>query len=240
MCYMYVYTHVCLTSEVRNTSEIRQITPKYYVTKSTYSALYPCIEHIIMCIEYAGPRILAYFAPVMFVSCMHTCMHVCVVCMCVCRWGSRGLRMNVHLKSKSQMVQDMNKYRGATSWDGHQRWRRTPLRMVFQICATNIDRMFTFFQHEKRHWAIRMFLQRNFYNKQRLTKAEAYRLGGHADLWLLIVLFPWCDCISTKRSKICKKNFVGRWKGAFEARCYSQHLRLYAWIEIAAPCLLVG
>jgi hypothetical protein len=49
-------------SEVRNTSEIRQNTPKY-VTKSTYSALYPWIEHTIMCIRYAGPRIWAYFAP---------------------------------------------------------------------------------------------------------------------------------------------------------------------------------
>ncbi len=39
-----------------------------YVTKSTYSALYPCIGHTIECIRYAGPRILAYCAPLMWPS----------------------------------------------------------------------------------------------------------------------------------------------------------------------------
>jgi hypothetical protein len=65
--HIHIHTHTCTgallplsllyiictcTSEVRNTSEIRQNTPKY-VTKSTYSALYPCIEHTAMCIRYA-------------------------------------------------------------------------------------------------------------------------------------------------------------------------------------------
>jgi hypothetical protein len=51
-------------TEVQNTSEIRRNT---HVTE--YFALYPCIEHTIMCIRYVGPRrtprILAYFAPPM-------------------------------------------------------------------------------------------------------------------------------------------------------------------------------
>ncbi len=34
-----------------------------YATISTYSALYPCIEHIITCIQYVGPRVLAHFTP---------------------------------------------------------------------------------------------------------------------------------------------------------------------------------
>jgi hypothetical protein len=93
-----------LWAEVRNTFEIMQNT---YVTEPTYSALYPCIEHTIMCIQYAGPRILAYFASLLmglcvinhwhanackalkyFMACIWpACMCLCVclcVCVCVC------------------------------------------------------------------------------------------------------------------------------------------------------------
>ncbi len=51
---MLQYIAIC-AAELWNTSEIRQDTLKY-VTKSTYFALYPCIEHIVLCIQYADSR----------------------------------------------------------------------------------------------------------------------------------------------------------------------------------------
>ncbi len=52
----------CKSNVFFSRCEIRQNTPKY-VIKSTYSALYLCIEHTLTWIQYVGPRILAYFAP---------------------------------------------------------------------------------------------------------------------------------------------------------------------------------
>jgi hypothetical protein len=88
----------CKEPEVQNTCEIRQNTPKY-VIQSTYSALYPCIKHTVMCIRYAGPRILAYFAPLQGTLnglMLGVCMWM-YVCVCMCVLPCRGmLQAEVH------------------------------------------------------------------------------------------------------------------------------------------------